>query len=66
METAVQEYVNDREASKITGIAVQTYRNWRQNKKGPVYCKIGASVRYSIEDLRSFMEMYRVNPSAGN
>jgi hypothetical protein len=66
METAKQEFVNDRQASTITGIAVQTYRNWRQNKKGPAYVKIGSSVRYSISDLRAFMEARRIEPSAGN
>ena len=66
MEAVEQEFVNDREASKFSSIATQTFRNWRQNGKGPAYVKIGASVRYSISDLRAFMEARRIEPTAGN
>ncbi len=54
MET--QKWLNEQEVSEITGIAVQTLRNWRFERKGPPYCKIGRMVRYPVADLTHFME----------
>ena len=60
------EYINEREVSRITGLAVQTLRNYRQLGKGPPYSKIGRSVRYSVEDIRQFMESNRIDPREYN
>ena len=55
--------IPDTQASKILGIAVQTLRNWRQEGKGPAYLKIGRSVKYSIDDLKRFLEAHKINPT---
>jgi hypothetical protein len=60
----IGEYLTDREASKLTGLAVQTLRNYRQKRKGPAYSKIGSAVRYSRHDLNLYMQKYRIEPSA--
>jgi hypothetical protein len=56
-------FVTDREASQITGLAVQTLRNYRMMRKGPAYSKVGSSIRYSVDDLKNFMSKHRVVPS---
>jgi len=52
--------VNDREAAKILGLAIQTLRNWRHNRKGPPYIKLGESVWYQVRDLLEYMENCKI------
>jgi predicted DNA-binding transcriptional regulator AlpA len=55
-----QRYVKECEVSRITGLALQTLRNYRAKGIGPVYCKIGRSVRYPLTDLLSWIEGLKV------
>jgi predicted DNA-binding transcriptional regulator AlpA len=55
-------WLNEREVSKLTGIAVQTLRNWRSRRTGPKYSIAGARmVRYLLSDLIDFMEQRKVD-----
>jgi hypothetical protein len=54
--------VNDREAAKFLGNKVQTLRNWRCQRRGPAYIKLGRSVRYRIEDLQEYILRSRIVP----
>jgi hypothetical protein len=38
-------YINEKEVSKITGLALSTLRNWRFKRTGMPYSKVGRSVR---------------------
>lgn len=51
-----EDWVNTHEASKITGFTYGTLRTWRCMKKGPPYSKVGAAIRYKVQDLRDYME----------
>jgi predicted DNA-binding transcriptional regulator AlpA len=53
-------YIKEGEVSGITGLALQTLRNYRARGIGPVYCKIGRSVRYPLTDLLSWIDGFRV------
>ncbi len=53
-------YLNENEVSEVTGIAVQTLRNWRQLNRGFPYSKVGRTVRYSLTDVETFMESRKV------
>jgi phage terminase Nu1 subunit (DNA packaging protein) len=53
-------WVDEREVSKITGIAIQTLRNWRFQGTGPAYSKVGRAVRYRLDDVIRFMEERRI------
>ena len=48
--------VNEHEAARLLGLSVKTLRRWRWAGRGPVFRKIGASVRYAEVDLSSFIE----------
>jgi hypothetical protein len=50
------EWVGEEVVSELTGIAVQTLRNWRHNGTGFPYSKIGRSVRYNMAKVRKEME----------
>ncbi|MEA1945993.1 MAG: helix-turn-helix domain-containing protein [Thermodesulfobacteriota bacterium] len=54
--------LNDVEAAKFLGVATQTLRNWRHQRKGPPYLKISRSVRYRLDDLENFMNSKRIDP----
>jgi hypothetical protein len=48
-------YLNEHELSKITGLAVQTLRNWRHIRQGFPYSKIGRAVRYDLKEIERYM-----------
>ena len=49
-------------AAEKLGVAVQTLRNWRCQRKGPPYLKIGRNVRYQCEDLYEYKQNKRIDP----
>lgn len=52
------------EAAAVLGVEPGTLRKWRWEGKGPKFLKIGSSVRYSIEDIQTFIaEARRQNTS---
>jgi predicted DNA-binding transcriptional regulator AlpA len=55
-------YIKEKEVSEITGLSVQTLRNYRLTGRGPSYRKIGVAVRYRLADIISFMENGTVVP----
>lgn len=58
----VPEYLDTAGASVLTGIPVQGLEIMRTRRQGPVFCKVGRSVRYAVRDLRAFMEQDRHEP----
>lgn len=46
----------------MTGIGLQTLRNYRMLRKGPPYVKLDKSVRYLESDVLAYMESRRVVP----
>jgi len=49
-------WITDKEAAGIMGVARQTMKNWRVQRKGPEYIKIYSLVRYNIKKIHEFME----------
>ena len=43
-----------REAATFLGLSVRALARYRSRGRGPVYYKFGASVRYTLEDLRQW------------
>jgi len=58
----MNQLVNDIQASKSLGLKPQTLRNWRFQRKGPPYLKLGRAVRYDLQDLKRFAEQRKVVP----
>jgi len=56
-------YFNEKEVVAITGLGLGRLRNDRFHGKGLPYCKIGKSVRYSINDITEYMESHKVELS---
>lgn len=52
------------QAAEYLGMKTNTLRQWRFLSKGPVYLKIGRSVRYRQADLDAFLERVAIQPVA--
>ena len=49
-------YLNEKEVSELTGIAVKTLQSWRWRRTGPSFLKLGGAIRYRREDIQAYME----------
>ena len=56
----MQQLIDERKLSEMTGRSLQTLRNERCLGRGLPYFKIGRSVRYSIDDLEHFLNSHRI------
>ena len=60
--------LDDGQAANFLGVAVQTLRNWRHQRRGPAYVKLSEGprgpVRYLLEDLKAFQSSRRIDPEA--
>jgi predicted DNA-binding transcriptional regulator AlpA len=56
-------FLNDYKVAEITGLSVQTLRNWMFCGYGFPYFKAGRAVRYLYSDVIEFMEQNKVKPS---
>jgi excisionase family DNA binding protein len=49
--------------AEITGLSVDTLAQWRSQRRGLPYLKIGRAVRYDPEDVQEYLEGCRVSVS---
>ena len=57
--------INEKEASIMLGIKVQTMRNWRFLGHGPAYIKLSnRAVRYYVHDIEHYINERRIIPEA--
>jgi hypothetical protein len=52
--------VTEKTAARILGTTEKTLQQWRHYRRGPSYHKAGRCVRYSMDDLKSYMASCRV------
>ena len=62
VHNAIETLLNEHDVARITGMSVATVRRWRLFRQGPKYIKIGAAVRYKVEDISAWLES---RPSGG-
>jgi predicted DNA-binding transcriptional regulator AlpA len=48
-------YINTREASALTGLSCAWFERARWSGEGPPFVKLGAAVRYPLDELHAFM-----------
>ncbi len=54
------QYLTEKETSKLIKKALSTLRNDRHLRRGIPYVKDGASVRYNLADVISYMENRKI------
>lgn len=50
-----ERFLSERELAQLLNIKSETLRNWRWDRKGPIYIKIGTNVRYRMSDINDFI-----------
>ena len=58
-------YLNEKELSEVTGMALSTIRNHRAARKGIPYVKMQKSVRYDLDDVVRFMDGNKIQTETG-
>ena len=46
--------IDEHELSQRWGLSVKTLRRWRQEKLGPIFCKMDARVTYLISEIEAY------------
>ena len=46
---------NEKETAKLLSLSVKTLQRYRYNGGGPIYIKIGKSVRYKESDIEKYV-----------
>jgi predicted DNA-binding transcriptional regulator AlpA len=54
--TADKNLLTPAKVAEILGIKVSLLTNWRHNKKGPSYFKIGKQIRYDKKAIDAFLK----------
>jgi excisionase family DNA binding protein len=57
--TAYGSLVTEGEAASLLRVSITSVRRWRREGRGPVYRKMGRSVRYRTDDLADFIASAR-------
>jgi len=53
-------YLNEKQVSEMTGLALPTLRNDRSLGRGLPYIKLRKSVRYNESDVIAYMERHKI------
>jgi Helix-turn-helix domain len=61
--TVVKKLVGTKEAAEMLGTTEGTLKSWRSRGIGPSWVKLGAAVRYDVEELLSFIKRNTRLPS---
>ena len=60
-------YLTEIQVSELTGFKLPTLRNWRFERRGIPYLRIGKrSIRYKLQDVIDYMETRRIDPEGGD
>jgi hypothetical protein len=54
--TRHQPPVDETGAAEVIGCAPRTLANWRSQRRGPRFIRVGRLIRYRIEDLQAFLD----------
>lgn len=57
-------YLNEKEVSELTGIAVKTLQSWRWQRVGPPFVKLQSAVRYPYVDLLDYLESNKTHTAS--
>ena len=52
----MQSFLNEKEVAEKIKVSLGSLRRWRLLQRGPRFVKVGALVRYRVEDLEQWME----------
>ena len=59
----IPELLTPEEVAVVTGLSIDTLAQWRSQRRGLPYLKIGRAVRYDPSDVQAYLEGCRVSVS---
>jgi excisionase family DNA binding protein len=62
-KVTLHDLLKPEEVADLTGLSVETLAQWRSQKRGIPYLKIGKVVRYDPADVQAYLEGCRVSVS---
>lgn len=54
--------LSERDAAQYLGITQRTLQDWRLNRRGPAFIRLGRRIAYDQADLERFLSANRVEP----
>lgn len=58
--------LSERDAASFLGITQRTLQDWRLNRRGPAFIRLGRRIAYDRADLERFLTDNRVEPAQGS
>jgi phage terminase Nu1 subunit (DNA packaging protein) len=58
----MERLINEKVVAEITGLALQTLRNARYERKGIPYIRLGGAIRYDLQDVMTYIKTHRIDP----
>ncbi len=58
------QFLTTEDVAELMGLSVETLAQWRSQRRGIPYLKIGRAVRYDPTDVQVYLEGCRVSVSA--
>ena len=62
-QTETRNLLAPQEVAALTGLSLETLAQWRSQKRGIPYLKLGRVVRYDLSDVQAYLEGCRVSVS---
>jgi excisionase family DNA binding protein len=56
-------FLSAESVAELTGLSLETLAQWRSQRRGIPYLKIGRAVRYDPSDVQNYLEGCRVSVS---
>ena len=60
---SLSDLLKPEEVANLTGLSQETLAQWRSQKRGIPYLKVGRAVRYDPADVQAYLEGCRVSVS---
>ena len=55
---------DEKTAAEIIGVKPRTFRQWREEGRGPVFVAVGQRVTYRLGDIIAWLDSHAVDPRA--
>lgn len=55
-------FLDEKAVAKLLGLCPKTLNLWRLQRRGPAFIRCGRSIRYSMRDVRAWIDERTVRP----
>jgi len=55
-------YLTPEQAANLLGVSLDTMNGWRSKGKGPPYIKAEGTIRYTRQDIETYMQENKIIP----